>query len=92
MQTFEAGPPLHHDHGASLDAASHGLYQTTVEEQQPHSLVDALSRQHSGNSNSKMTSNLAELKTRLCLREGYGVVIFPYCVLLILSSVTAASA
>ena len=77
MQTFEAGPPLaHHDHGASLDAASHGLYQTTVEEQQPHSLVDALSRQHSANSHSKMTSNLAELKTRLCLREGYGNFFF----------------
>ena len=69
-QTGSLQPSNHpnHDHGASLDAASHGLYQL----EQPHSLVDALSHKHySSQTSSKMTStNLADLKTRLCLREG----------------------
>lgn len=69
FQFHQTGSNPNHDHGASLDAASHGLYQ--LEQQPPHSLVDALSHKHYSPPSSKMTSsNLADLKTRLCLREG----------------------
>jgi len=91
-------PPAH-DHGAALDAASHGQYHPPAAAAQGsspgskliHSLVDALSNRASkpsategfdslaslpisgsGTSPERMpeVSDLVELKSRLCLREG----------------------
>ena len=91
-------PPAH-DHGAALDAASHGQYHppaAVAASSNPgskliHSLVDALSNRASkpsategfdslaslpisgsGTSPERMpeVSDLVELKSRLCLREG----------------------
>jgi len=105
-------PGLHHDHGASLDAASHGQYHPIgsgpplqsdqsgavlgPQNQQPpaatqliHSLVDALTHRAKLAASASVASanpgtasladrmppapdvsDLVELKTRLCLREG----------------------
>ena len=75
-----------HDHGASLDAASYGLlnkeaaqsnFRTSGHQQQHfvHGLVEAIKDQVEAvqdQPEAKMpsASNLADLKSRLCLREG----------------------
>lgn len=66
-----------HDHGAALDAASHGQYQTHL----VHSLVNALNQRVNSEIDTSTSrpprpmrmpevSDLVELKSRLCLREG----------------------
>ena len=97
-------PPVPHDHGAALDAASHGQYHMPSASPQStpnsnpgskliHSLVDVLSNRVVSNPSSEAASfnslpssssgsgsgtlermpdvsDLVELKSRLCLREG----------------------
>ena len=91
-------PPIAHDHGAALDHASHGEYDSTSSGNPGtkliHTLVEALSNRAqpkfssavdsqgfdtsipivsgSGSTSERMpeVSDLQELKSRLCLREG----------------------